>query len=103
MRAAVVPAKPQRPPPQLYGKRGELNGAVLDDGTILRLPPREASRLSNALRTGESVTVRGERRTTPLGAWIDARAIGASADQMSDVAPPPPPPHGHPAPPPPRR
>jgi hypothetical protein len=27
---------------QLHGKRGEINGAVLDNGTIVRLPPPEA-------------------------------------------------------------
>ena len=30
----------------LHGPRGELNGAMLEDGTIVRLPPPEAERLS---------------------------------------------------------
>jgi hypothetical protein len=88
---------------QLHGKRGELNGAVLEDGTILRLPPPEAARLSESLEVGKVVTARGERNSTALGTWIDARALGASAEQLSDIRAPRPP-KGPPdrAPPPPR-
>jgi hypothetical protein len=88
---------------QLHGKRGELNGAVLLDGTILRLPPPEAARLSDALQVGRDVTARGERTSTTLGAWLDASALGPTADQLSEIAaPPPPPPGSFDRPPPPR-
>jgi hypothetical protein len=70
---------------QLHGKRGEINGAVLADGTILRLPPPEAARLDTMIQPGQSVTVRGTVLTTALGTVIDAAAIGNSPDQLTDV------------------
>src|SRR5882762_6883838 len=51
----------------LHGKRGEVNGALLDDGTALRLPPPEAERFDSWLRTGQMVSVRGEIFDTALG------------------------------------
>ena len=70
---------------QLHGKRGEINGAVLDNGSILRLPPPEAERLQAVIQPGQSVTVRGTMLKTALGTVIDASAIGASPDQLTDL------------------
>jgi hypothetical protein len=71
---------------QLHGKRGELNGAVLDNGTILRMPPPEAERVQNLLQPGQPVTVRGPTLKTALGTVVDAAAIGASPDQLTELA-----------------
>jgi hypothetical protein len=103
----------------LHGKRGEVNGALLDDGTVLRLPPPEAERLEGWLRSGQMVSVRGDVLNTALGKVIDVRAIGSSPEQMTELAgprpprgpkggpdrlgPPPPPPGFAPPPPPPPR
>jgi hypothetical protein len=86
---------------QLHGRRGELNGAVLDDGTVLRLPPPEAARLSDSLQVGRSVTARGNRTSSDLGSSMDVSALGATADQLSQVDAPPRPPKGQPRRPPP--
>lgn len=86
----------------LYGKRGEINGAVLEDGAMLRLPPREATRLADALQPGRDITVRGERTSSVLGVSIEARALGADPDHLSSIDAPPPP-KGHPDRPPPPR
>src|SRR5438105_4604896 len=104
----------------LHGKRGEVNGALLDDGTVLRLPPPEAERLEGWLRSGQMVSVRGDVFDTALGRVIDVRALGTSPEQMTELAgprpprgpkggpdrlgppPPPPPPPGFGPPPPPR-
>jgi len=101
----------------LHGKRGEVNGALLEDGTVLRLPPPEAERLQDWLRQGQPVSVRGAILDTPLGRVVDVRAIGSSPEQMSELAgarpprgpadgpdrrAPPPPGFGPPPPPPPR-
>jgi hypothetical protein len=75
----------------LHGKRGEVNGALLEDGTILRLPPHEAARLAAMLETGQTVSVRGNQLDTPLGKVIDVRAIGSSPEQMTELAGPRPP------------
>ena len=79
---------------QLHGPRGDLNGALLEDGTIVRLPPPEATRLATLLTAGASVTVQGQGIDGPLGRVIEARSIGADAEHLSQVAAPPPPP-GH--------
>ena len=70
----------------LHGKRGEVNGALLDNGIILRLPPFEAERLQAWLQPGQTVTVRGASLVTPLGTVIDVNAIGASPDQLTELA-----------------
>jgi hypothetical protein len=75
----------------LHGKRGEVNGALLDDGTVLRLPPPEAERLEIWLRPGQMIAVRGDVLDTALGKVIDVRAIGSSPEQMTELAGPRPP------------
>jgi hypothetical protein len=75
----------------LHGKRGEVNGALLDDGTVLRLPPPEAERLEAWLRAGQTVSVRGDVLDTALGRVIDVRALGSSPEQMTELSGPRPP------------
>ncbi|MGY3441342.1 hypothetical protein ACVW17_001343 [Bradyrhizobium sp. USDA 4473] len=95
----------------LHGKRGEVNGAMLDDSTQLRMPPPEAERFADWLQPGQMVSVRGETLDTALGRVVDVQAIGASPGQMTELdgprplrgrkggpdrfgPPPPPPPRG---------
>jgi len=84
---------------QLHGPRGDLNGALLEDGTIIRLPPPEATRLVAMLTAGKAVTVQGQGIEGPLGRVIEAHAIGPDIGHLSQVAVPPPLP-GPPPPPP---
>jgi hypothetical protein len=78
---------------QLHGPQGEVNGALLEDGTIVRLPPHEAVRLAAELAPGAQLYVQGQGFEGSLGRVIAARAIGPSADQLVQIAVPPP--HGH--------
>lgn len=100
---------------QLHGRRGEVNGVVLDDGTTLRLPPPEAERMQDQLQQNRIISARGEMLDTALGKVLDVRAIGASPEQMTELRGPrppgpkdgpdrrgPPPPPGFGPPPPPR-
>jgi hypothetical protein len=73
----------------LHGPRGEVNGAILENGTILRLGPREAASLSALLQPGQSLAARGISTTTLLGTVMEVEAIGASPDQLVEVGPPP--------------
>jgi hypothetical protein len=75
---------------RLHGPRGELNGALLEDGTIVRLPPPEAERLASTLTTGAPVTVQGNGFEGSLGRVIEARSIGPDAAHLAQVATPPP-------------
>lgn len=87
---------------QLHGPRGELNGVLLDDRTMVHLPPPEADRLSATLAPGNPLFVRGDGVANVLGRSIAAQAIGPSATQLTQVqAPPPRGRRGGPPPPPP--
>jgi hypothetical protein len=85
---------------QLHGPRGDLNGALLEDGTIVRLPPPEAERLALTLTAGAPIAVQGNGFEGTLGRVIEARSIGPDAAHLAQVATPPRPPGGPDAPPP---
>jgi hypothetical protein len=46
---------------------GELDGAVLDDGTVIHWPPHLAARFSAIASKGESIRVAGRMETGPAG------------------------------------
>jgi hypothetical protein len=69
----------------LHGKRGEVNGAILEDGTILRLPPPEAQRFAAFLTPGQSINAQGNGLVTPLGRVIDVQTIGQAGMQYSVI------------------
>jgi hypothetical protein len=78
----------------LHGPRGELNGAMLEDGTILRLPPPEAERLATLLMPGQTIVVQGDGLTTAMGRVVEVQTIGPSQAQLNFVQRPGPPPRG---------
>ena len=73
----------------LHGPRGDVNGALLEDGTILRLPPPEAERLANLLQPGQTVVAEGVELANPIGKVIEVGQIGSSRDQLNQVQAPP--------------
>lgn len=75
---------------QLHGPRGELNGVLLDNGAEVHLPPPVAEQLGDALAVGKPVAVRGFGSKSVLGTSIEARAFGAGAASLKEIAPPPP-------------
>lgn len=76
----------------LHGPMGDVNGVLLDSSVILRIPPPEAPRWASLMQPGQVLSARGVLMTTALGSVLDARAIGASPDQLSQLAWPPRPP-----------
>ncbi len=73
----------------LHGPRGDVNGALLEDGTIIRMPPPEAQRLAAQIAPGATVYVQGAGYAGPLGRVIAARAIGPDASSTTAIAAPP--------------
>ena len=73
----------------LHGRQGEVNGALLDDGTILRLPPPEASRFAALLQPGQTVVAEGVGFANAIGKVLEVWQIGASHAQLSQVKVPP--------------
>lgn len=81
---------------QLHTPRGEMNGVLLSDGSIVRLPPREAHKMADALAVGKTVFVRGEGYAGSLGKVVAAREIGPDATHLTPIrAPRPEGWHGH--------
>lgn len=90
----------------LHGPAGDVNGALLDDGTILKFPPPLTWQASSTLQPGQVVTVQGWALSNTYGRVVDAQTIGAGSTQAPPALPPggatpPLPPAGGPVPPPP--
>lgn len=84
---------------QLHGPRGDLNGVLLEDGTMVHLPPPEAIRLASELTAGKTITVHGNGLQNVLGHVIAAEAIGPDDAHLTTIAMPRPrPPRGPDAP-----
>jgi hypothetical protein len=73
----------------LHGPRGDVNGALLEDGTVLRLPPPEADRFKTLLQPGQTVVAAGIEFANAIGKVFEIRQIGASRDQLNEVQAPP--------------
>ena len=94
----------------LHGARGEINGVLLTDGTVLRLPPDAAVTLIALLQPGRTVVAQGDEVLNPIGKVLEVRAMGTSRSNLTPIddaphpgprgrvqppapgAPPPPPP-----------
>jgi hypothetical protein len=71
----------------LHGPRGEVNAAILENATILRLGPREAASQSTLLQPGQTIAARGVSSTTILGTVMEVEAIGASPNRLVELGP----------------
>ena len=72
----------------LHEPRGGVNGVLLDNGTVVRLPTTEAKKYAAQLAVGQKLFVRGMGVTSPLGKVVVARQIGADRTKLSEVAMP---------------
>ena len=71
---------------QLHGPKGDLNGVLLSDGTMIHLPPGDAARLASLLQPGAPLAVVGNGLSSPLGQVVAATRIGATPDQTTPLA-----------------
>lgn len=83
---ATLQGRVMRP---LHAPDGALDGALLGDGTDLRLPPEAARRVANLLQPGNEVAVEGYALQTPYGQVMAVQAIGGTPDALTQVAPGP--------------
>ncbi|KWV57622.1 hypothetical protein AS156_38580 [Bradyrhizobium macuxiense] len=60
----------------LFAPKGQARGALLHDGTILRLGHKEARRHSDRFRPGTQICIRGEGLVNEQGRVIEVREIG---------------------------
>jgi hypothetical protein len=75
----------------LHGARGEINGVLLTDGTVLRWPPNAAVNLSALLQPGRLVVAQGEEVSNPIGKVLEVRSMGASRGSLTPIDDPLPP------------
>jgi hypothetical protein len=69
----------------LYGPRGDINGAVLEDRTILRIPPHAAYQFRALLQVGQSLNAVGYGTKNEYGQVIEVAALGASGAPMAPI------------------
>lgn len=72
----------------LHGARGEINGLLLQDGTVLRFPPDAAANMANLLQPGKNVVAEGAQVMSPVGKVMQVNAIGTSRADLVPVAGP---------------
>jgi hypothetical protein len=101
---ADTPPSPRNPPPApnpyarqpmsvsgiikalTYAPRGEIDGAVLDNGAIVHFPPPVGMQYAGLLRVGVPLAASGYGTTNAYGRSLEATAIGPSASQLQTVA-----------------
>lgn len=88
----------------LYTVRGDVNGVLLDNGSIVRFPPHVGAEIAATLQPGSTLHAKGWGSRSPMGTAIEATAIGPTADGMRELfagpgMAPPPGPRGRPMPP----
>jgi hypothetical protein len=80
----------------LFGPKGELRGALLADGTVLRVGPKEAEHVAALLAPGAMVAARGDGLQTRHGRVIHVDEIGPDEDRLKPIKKDKKPKHGHP-------
>lgn len=69
----------------LFGPKGELRGALLADGTAIRIGPKEAEQLAGLLAPNARIAVRGDGVETEHARAVDATEIGTSRDDLRPI------------------
>jgi hypothetical protein len=96
------PPKHERPAPQrredalvagrvrltLTAPKAEPRGAILADGTVVRLGPKEAERFADLLRPGARLAARGRAIGTAHGTVLEAEELGPDAGSLRPAKPP---------------
>jgi hypothetical protein len=68
----------------LYAERGEMNGAILDDGMIVRFPPHIGVQMQNLLRPNAQLAASGYGTENAYGRALEATSL--SVDGQSPIA-----------------
>jgi hypothetical protein len=66
----------------LFTPKGKVRGALLNDGTILRLTLKQAEQIKERLQTGATIEVRGTGLETKYGRVIEVHHLGTPAGKF---------------------
>jgi hypothetical protein len=69
----------------LFGPKGELRGALLDNGDCVRIGPKEAAPVAALLRPGATVAARGDGLESANGRVVTAAEIGPDLAHLRPV------------------
>jgi hypothetical protein len=69
------------------GKRSEINGVVLADGTVVHFAPTVGMQFAALLREGNQFAATGYGTSNEYGGSFEATAIGPSINQLEAIAP----------------
>jgi hypothetical protein len=69
----------------LYGLQGQVNGALLDSGLIIRMPRDVPIAQTELFAVGQHIAVSGEEFDTEYGNVIRIDSLGASDNELSPV------------------
>lgn len=69
----------------LYAPRGEVEGVVLDDKTIVRIAPPAAREFSTLLQKGQRLHATGYGTSNKYGRVLEAEAIGAPGQALTAI------------------
>jgi hypothetical protein len=69
----------------LFGPKGELRGALLEDGNLVRLGPKEAVHVTELLRPGMALAARGEGLESRYGRVVSAAEIGPDLARLRPI------------------
>ncbi len=69
-----------------HGKRGEINGLVLSDGTVVHFPPPVEMQIAGLLHEGNQFAATGYGTSNEYGRSFEAIAIGPSMNQLETFA-----------------
>jgi hypothetical protein len=69
----------------LFGAKGELRGALLEDGNLVRLDPKEAILVAKLLRPGAALAARGESLESAHGRVVSAAEIGPDVARLRPI------------------
>jgi hypothetical protein len=69
----------------LLGKRGEINGVMLNDGTVVRFPPHAVFQFGAQLQPGQTLAAEGLGTQNEYGRAIEAIAMGASPQTLQPI------------------
>jgi hypothetical protein len=69
----------------LHGPMGDINGVLLEDGTVLRVPGPEVSRFNALFAPGQAIVARGIKRVSVAGTVVEVTAIGPSPERLQSI------------------
>ena len=73
---------------ELHDADGDTDGVLLQDGTVVRVPPPEVQRLGAQLAIGQTIYASGAGDTGVLGRVVAAHLLGTAKDTAKPVAGP---------------